>query len=694
LMPPKYTATSRLQLVTEQTGRLSVSDSASANAEVFDSFATLQTDVTLMQSETLILQVIRELKLADMKEFAYKPRFQTAEAQRQMDLPVEQSPLKRAAILAKFKAGLSVDILPGARLISVSYSSSNPKLAALITNQLVSDFVDYDIQGRYNATIKATTFLRRQLVELKSEVEQSQQRAVALQRASGMFGTDQNHSLIDSALEQLNKEVITAEANRVTKQTIYNMTRSGDLEAVADLVGVPSSSGNSQQAQNSAPLINHLRQELDDLTVEYTEAEAEYGAAHPHLIQLKEHKQALQSSLQTELSKFVERAKNEYELAVSQEDTARRRLAEQEARASQMNDQAIAYNIAKNDADSSRTLYENLLQKLKEAEVLAGLQSSRLNIVDPAAVPGDASRPKLRSILTLGLLAGVVIGILAAFLLEATDHRIRSLQEIESATQTHLLGVIPHHELSPASELQRMLNAYAMNDGSHVLATTLDAPTREEHDVADAFRWVRASLVLQGQGGVPRVLMISSAGANEGKSFTALNLAAVLTGNGNKVLLVDADLRRANLSKILYRESQIGLSEILRGVVDQLPCDQISAVSGLAFIPAGAHLSSPVDLLASNKMLRLMEEWRRDFTHVVIDTPPLLPVVDALLLSQRVDSVIVVVRSAFTQRASISRAIQLLRSADVTSINVLANAVETCSAEYSQFYGRYDSVTS
>jgi polysaccharide biosynthesis transport protein len=689
LMPAKYVATSRLQLVTNRTGQLSVGDSASANAEVFDSFTTLQTDVTLMQSDTLALQVIRELKLADRKEFAYKPQLQSAEVKRQMALPLEQAPLKRAAILAKFQSGLRVDILPGSRLIAVSYSSPNPELAALIVNRLVSDFVDYDIQVRYNTTMKATSFLRRQLMELKSEVEESQQRAVNLQKASGIFGTDQAHSLIDSGLEELNQEVLAAEANRVTKQTIYNMARNGSPEAIADLVGASSRPGGSQGAQNWVPLISHLKQELDDLNVQYAQAVNDYGSAHPLLIQMKQQREALQSSIQAELGKVVDSANGEYTLALSQEKAARNRLAEREAVASQMNDRAIAYNIAKNEADSSRTLYNNLLQKLKEAELLAGLRSSPLNVVDSAAVPGNLSKPRLRTFLMLGLLGGIVVGILAAFLFEATDHRVRSLQEIENATQTPLLGVIPQHELSRASGPNKIVPTYTITDGTCVLASNLSALARDGGVVAEAFRWVRSSLVLQGHGRIPRTFTIASANAGEGKSFTALNFAAVLTQSGSKVLLVDADLRRANLTKILNRESQAGFTEVLKGLLDPLQCAQIDAVSGLWFMPAGALLQSPVDLLGSTRMLTIMEAWRREFTHVVIDTPPLLPVVDGLVLSQLVDSVVLVARSAFTQRDSLSRAVLLLRRAGVTDINVLANAVGTNSGEYSQFYGQY-----
>jgi len=385
----------------------------------------------------------------------------------------------------------------------------------------------------------------------------------------------------------------------------------------------------------------------------------------------------------------LESAKSEYALAVSQEEAVRKRLADQQAIASRINDRAIAYNIAKNEADSGRVLYDNLLQKMKEAEVLAGLRSSRLDVVDPAAVPGNPSRPSLRIFLAAGLLGGIVIGLLGAFVLESTDHTVHTPQQIENATQIPLLGVIPQGQLSPTFESQNLLKAYAIKDGANVLAATVDAPAQDENLVADAFRWVRATLALQGNGRIPRMLLIASASASEGKSFAALNLAAVLAENGSKVLLVDGDLRRGTLSRILSRERERGLSEVLRGVADGLAYQDVNAAIGLSFLPAGALLKSPPELLASPTMLRIMQEWRREFRYVVIDTPPLLSVIDAVVLSQQVDSVVVVARSAFTQRTSILRAIALLRNAGVKHVNVLANAVKTRSTEYSRLYEQY-----
>jgi len=731
-MPPKYVAYSRLQLLNQQTGRLSLGDGAD-NGDGFDFFATLQTNVTVMQSDTLALEVIKELNLADV--FGYNPLIKTKEVRRQMALPLDQAPLKRAAILYRFQTSLNVGIVPGSRLITVSYTDSDPELAARIVNRLVSDFVEHNFEVRYDATMKATDFLSRQLVDLKGDVEKSQQRVVELQKASGMIGADENHNIIATRLEQLNNEVVAAETNRVAKEAVYNLARNGNPELVAGLVGSggttgpgpgsevtaganrvskeavynlarngnpglvagllgastngTSASATSAGAASYSPEISHLRQEEADLNMQYAQAATQYGPAYPRLIQLKEQMAALQASIQSELSMVVERAKSDYELAASQEATAKRIFTEQEAIASKMNDQAIAFTIAKNEADSSRVLYDNLLQKLKEAGVLAGLHSSDLNIVDPAGVPGARSRPRIRLYLGIGLLAGLALGVLGGFVLEALDHTVRNPEEIETTTQTPLLGVIPEARISKGTGAELWLSAYGGNGHKASGDNGAKLVSRDTAAVAEAFRWVRTSLLLPQGGETPKVFMIASAAPQEGKSFAALNLAGVLAQEGKSVLLVDADLRRGTLSKVVGHDSGEGLSELLLGSIDHVSCPQIGEVAGLLFMPSGVLLTAPGELLASPKMAELMESWRREFTYVVIDTPPILPVSDAVVLSPRVDSVIVVARSAFTQRGSISRAIRILRNAQVKNISVLVNAVDARSPEYSHFYGSY-----
>lgn len=512
------------------------------------------------------------------------------------------------------------------------------------------------------------------MADLKAKVEASQARAVQLEKESGIFGEDEHHNVVVTRLEQLGNEVTAAEANRVVKEGVYNLATSGNPDVVAGMLGA-NSELSGPGAGSSLPLLGNLRQREADLSAEYADAAAKYGPDYPRLIQLKDRLDSLRASIQAELDKVVSRAKGEYSLAASHEASAKRAFAEQKRIASQMNDKATDYLVAKHEAEANRVLYEHLLGKLKEAGVLAGLHSSDLHIVDPASVPVRPAQPNVPLYLAFGALAGMTLGMACAFVLESTDRTIRSPEEIEATSYVPVLGVIPDARLAPATGGNKRLKAQ-----------TRDPLLNSDNSVTtEAFRAVRTALMLSGV----RVLMITSSTPQEGKSFTSLNLAIALARSGKKVLLADADLRRGTLSRVLNQPSGIGLSQMLLGETDRELYRQLHKVPGLSFLPAGAPPPCPAELLGSDKMTALVENWRRQFDYVLIDTPPLLPVTDAAVLSPNVDAVIVVVRFGVTVRQSMMRTIRMLRDVQARRLGVLLNAMDVHSSEYYHYSGSY-----
>jgi capsular exopolysaccharide synthesis family protein len=579
-----------------------------------------------------------------------------------------------------------VDAVSGTRLINVSYTDSDPKMAAKIVNQLVSDFVEYTFQVRYNATAKATDWLSRQLVDLKGQVEQAQERAVQLQRDSGIFGEDEHHNIVVTRLEQLNNEVTTAEADRVLKEALYKLSRSGDAEAVSDMLGTQTGSTLSETA-NSAAVLHNLRQQEASLNAEYADALTKYGSANPRLIQIEQRRASIRASISAELAKVENRAKDQYRVAASREIAAKKAFTDQKTAASRMNNKAIDFLIAKHEADSSRELYDHLLGKLREAGVLAGLHSSELHVLDPAEVPIRPSMPNVPLYLAFGALAGMAIGMVSALIADSMDHTMRDLGDIETTTFAPLLGVVPDVASLPFAghKHPRKSERLKRPNGTHkALTSGLYNPA-----VAEAFRAVRTSLLLGEPDGARKVFIITSGMSQEGKTFTSLNLAAALACNGSKVLLVDADLRRGTLSRALNQHSGTGLSDLLLERGNGEAYRQIADVPGVTFMPAGACPRGPAELLGSRQMGATIEEWRRQFNYVLIDTPPVLPVTDAAVLSTEVDSVIVVVRFAVTSRPAIARTLRLLRDVQAPRLSVLVNAVDFHSADYYRYAGCY-----
>jgi succinoglycan biosynthesis transport protein ExoP len=711
-MTPQYKAESKLEILKQDTGGLSVSSGGTpseANSDPLDFNVTLQTQLGVLKSDVLAWQVMKELKLLGTKEAVGNSPPSYASGTPQPKQINESAPDKESArALKAFKSNLKVNAISGTRLIAVSYLDPDAKMAAKIVNQLVSDFIEYNFRVRYDATTKATDWLRGQLVELKSQVEEAQQRAVRLQKESGIFGQDEHSNIVLTRLDQLNNQVTSAEADRVIKENVYRLSRSGNPELIAGMLGTQPDR-NMPEAANPASLLNNLRQQEAVLNTEYADASTKYGPAYPRLIQIKEKLASVRSSIATELGKVAARAKNEYELAASREAAARKTFAEQKAIAAQMNDKATDYLIAKHEAESGRVLYEHLLEKLKEAGVLAGLHSSALHVVDPANVPTVPARPNVPLYLGIGAMTGVFFGLVSVFVAEAMDRTIRNVGQIETTTYVPVLGVIPDARMVSGNKLQKLLRG-SKPEAPHGTARDALVLSLSNAAVAESFRAVRTSLLLSRLDESARVLMVTSGMPQEGKSFVSLNLAATFAYSGARVLLVDADLRRGTLSRVLNQRAGPGLSDVVRGALQSgsdFPSDQvfrgdpdrvdayrqIEKIPGLTFMPAGNCCQDASELLGSQQANAIVESWRKQFDYVLIDTPPAVPVTDAVVLSRNADAVIVVVRFAVTHQPCIQRTIRLLRDVQASRLGVLVNAMDVHSPEYyhySGFYGEYE----
>lgn len=690
-MKPQYLAISRLQLLTQEMGRLSLGDSESnAGLDALDSYSSLQTFVTVLTSDRLAMQVIRELRLMDKPEFQYSPSLKTAKAKEAMSEPFERSALKRSVALTRFHAGLKVDMIPGTRVLAISYTDTDPELAAAIVNRLVSDFVEYNFRVQYDATTTGMGLLSQQMVKLKSDVDKADARAAALQKASGIVGTGEEHNIIVDRLDQLNSQLVSAQQNLIGKEIVYKLARTGNPEIVANLLGSSANSTSSASSSQGTPLINQLRQREVDLDLEYADAASKYGAAHPRIVELRERRAAVHASIQAELSRISERARSEFQLAQAQEDAARRAFVEQKAVSNTMNEHLIDYAAAKSEADDSRQIYDHLLQKLNEAGVLAGLHSSEMNILDVAEVPGSPTRPRKRLYLGIGAAGGAILGLLLAFLYEAMDCRTRKPEEIEIKIRRPVLGIIPLSEETSSTYL-----AGARTKGLISWESTgNEASTARDRTVSEAFRSVRSRLLLASPQAPPKILLVTSAMQGDGKTFTSLNLARALSQNRGSVLLVDADMREARLSEVLKQTGKCGLEEVLTGMNPSICYRKLERVPGVTFLPSGSlHGDDPAEMLGSQRMADLIRQWRREFTHVVIDSPPLLPVADAVMLSSVVDGVILLARYGVTDIRSLLRAARLLEDVNARCVGVLLNAMDTRSDEYSRYTGPRGSVS-
>jgi polysaccharide biosynthesis transport protein len=381
--------------------------------------------------------------------------------------------------------------------------------------------------------------------------------------------------------------------------------------------------------------------------VQYAQASAKFGSAYPMVKQLRNQLAQIDESIQAEISKLGARAENDYLTAKQTEDSLRRSFESQKAEANRLNDKAVQYTILKQDVESSRRLYDDLLGKLKEGGILAGLHSTNIVVLDPARTSATPARPIYLLNLAVGFAVGLFAGLAFAFVREGLDDALYTPEDVETTAMLPCVGIVP--ELSSCTEIPRRLRSVTPD----VTMLSLAAPASR---LAESYRAVRTWIFNSDPEKAPRVIMITSALPREGKTTTSLNTAIALAQDGTKVLAMEADLRRPS-----FHTSVSGSTNGLVGLLtDPEACKYEfiphPMVPNLFVLPAGVRTSNPAELLGSERMKRFVEFLRTKFDFIVIDTPPILSFTDAAIVSRYADAVLFVVRSERTSKQSCLRA--------------------------------------
>jgi len=458
------------------------------------------------------------------------------------------------------------------------------------------------------------------------------------------------------------------------KQAGYQIAKTGNAELISSV-----SSGNlfgSLAGINNNPLalIQNLRAQQAELKVQYAQATAKFGIAYPKLIQLRSQAQELEGEIQAEIGKVAARAENDYLAARNTENMLRASFERQKEEANKLNDSAVRYTIMKREAESNRELYNGLLNKLKEAGVLAGLRSTNVVVVDPARTAAKPAHPNYPLNLGLALGIGILGGIGLAFAREGLDTTVRTPEQVEAVAGLPAVGIIP--ELAARKRTARTVA---------IECSILDSPSS---GLAESYRALRTALLFSNGDVPPKVILVTSALPQEGKTSVSLNSAMALAQQGARVLLIDADLRRPELHSCVGVPSEPGLGELL-SYEASLPFDAAASpkVPDLFFLPAGRLRPNAAEVLGSPRMRRLLNGCRERFDFIVMDTPPVLAVTDAVVLSKSADAVLLVVRSAQTSEQSLLRARDLLLRVNARIAGVLVNRAKVHSADYYDSYG-------
>jgi succinoglycan biosynthesis transport protein ExoP len=640
----------------------------------------LDTEVHILRSDLLALQVMRELNMdKDQSGASPSTGLQTTDAL-QPDSP------KMSGMLAAFKSKLNVSLETGTRIIQIRYLSPSPDRAAQVVNTLMHTYVEQNFKTRFESTMQASDWLSKQLVGMQIKVETSQEKLVKYQKEHDILGIDEKQNIITSKLDELNKGLTEAEADRMEKESVYRLVQNNDTDA-GSAAAIGNSISQTSGANTTSTLLEKLREQEADIKIQVAQLSTQFGPAYPKVAQLNNQAKEVDAQIQAELRKVSSRLRGDYLASLQREQMLREAMEKQKQEANKLNESAIEYSILKRDLESNRTLYEGLLERLKEAGVTAGLRSNNFRIVDAARKPMIPAEPNIPRNLTFALALGLTTGIGLAFVLEGLDNTVRTPEQAQAISALPSLGMIP-------------LGSLIGEVGGPRLAVTTSKETvelvtqaRPQSQMAESYRALRTSLLLTSLGAPPKVILITSALPQEGKTTTSLNTAIVLAQKGSRVLLIDADMRRPSVHKALGMGPRTGLSNVLTGNAQlHNAIVRSTLIPTLYILTAGTPPPNPAELLASANMRDVLNELREQYDHIVIDTPPTLSVTDAVIVSTSADSVVLVIRSGQTTRQALRRARDLLVRVNARIAGVLLNAADLKSADYYYYYeyrGKY-----
>jgi succinoglycan biosynthesis transport protein ExoP len=668
-----YQATARIEIDPENRNVLPFGANGDMSYDMAEDFEVyVQTQSKILVSQTMAMETIKSLNLDQDPRFGGRP----VNPSTVPVVPASDGSQPVSPALGAFLGGLSVKLVPNSRLMDVTFTGTDAKLAATIVNAHINNFIEENFRSRYEATTQASTWLAGQLDELKAKVEDSEDKRIEYERTNQIWTIDEKQDVTTQKVSDLEKEVTEAQSDRIAKEAVYQLVQAGNYDALAPV--------------RQSPVIQDILKQQSDLSTQYTEALSQYGPKFPKVVRLQEQLDDLNGLLDKEKKNIANQVEADYRSSRQRELLLQQTLDQQKTEASAMADKMVQYNILTRDAEANKQLYDGMLEKLKEAGISAGLRSSNIRVVDPATPPSGPSSPQRTRNIMLAAMVGLLGGIGLALVREYLDNTVKNPDDIESLSRLPSLAVVPEFANGNGRGGRPKVLKGAIASGQEQVE--LVSHHQPQSQISEAFRALRTSLLLSQADYPPQVILLTSALPREGKTTAAVNLAVTLANLGDKTLLVDADLRKPGVSRALNLADgkHAGLSSYLAGVSTlDLVTVPHPVITNLAIIPTGPVPPNPADLLASHRLSDMIVELRKRYKFIVIDSPPIMAATDAVILSVLVDGVLIVVRSGQTPKEAFTRTQNLLTSVKSRVLGVVLNAVDSKSPDYYYSYRYY-----
>jgi capsular exopolysaccharide synthesis family protein len=613
-----------------------------------------ETQRQLIQSRTLARRVINQLNLE--RNVASTGLISRLKSMIGLQNSSQNS---SSAIETAFLDSLSVTPVSNSQLIQINYESKEPRLAAEIANAVTKTFVRMNLERRYDTASYSKDFLTTSLNKTKKDLETSERQLNKYATKHRIVQVSDGEDSNTHALKKMAEELVTAEKERIEAESAYLQSKQTSSDENITSVRILKD-----------PYIQSLKKTIARLEANSQEILKKYSPRSERAKRIKKQIDEVRSQINIESYAIKSALKSEFSAAQQKEDMIRLQLGKLKTETLELQRKSIKYNTLQREVNSNGVLYNDLLAQLKKVSIAGNVDNNNISIIDKAGIPYKKYKPNVKTNLIFGLLLGLLLGMGAAFLREFMDDSVKNPNELERITGLPVLGMLPALKVT------------------HPRTVALQTYHEPKSPLAEAVRSLRTSLRFSTREGAPKSTFITSSAAGEGKSSVALNLATAYAQGGNKVLLIDADLRNPSLHKLFKLENYQGLTNYLAGGGTSSEISHPTMIKNLFAITSGPIPPDPVELLSGKRMETLLSNASADFDYIIIDGPPVLGLADALVISELCDATILAVEAGKTRKVTLMKSLKRLERAKTNIVGLLFTRVDrsVVDADYHEDY--------
>ena len=655
-----YTASATLQIDRQATQVFDNGADVAPAESMIQGEEFFQTQYGLLRSRSLAERIVDSLGLASSDSFLEEmgvdvPRGDEGTA-------AERTRRRRELALTTVQENFGVSPVRGSRLVKISFDSPNPTLSARIVNAFAEAFIQSNLERRFESTAYVRDFLEERIAQTKSRLEDAERQLVAyagqqqiINLSDSTAPNAQQESLVSRTLGTLNNSLAAAHAERIAAESRWRQANSSALMNLPEVL--------------ENPAVQRLSEERAKVSAEYEQKLSVYKPDYPEMQQLSARLAELDSEIASIAGSIRASVRAQYQIANDEERALEAQVNALKGDVLDLRNRSIQYNILQREVDTSRTLYDGLLQRYKEVGVAGGVTANNISIVDRAVAPDRPSKPNLLLNIAIAGLLGLGLGVLSALLLEALDETLEKPEDVEEKLGLPVLGVVPLLEkgVTPIAALSDVRSGFS-----------------------EAYYSIRTALQFSTPEGAPASLLITSSRPAEGKSTTAYAIALNLARIGHRVLLADGDLRNPSMHRVVGVENDAGMSNLLSGNGELSALTKRTAQDGLDFLACGPLPPNPAELWGGDRLRKLLEDVSASYDHIVIDGPPVLGFADAPLLASAVQGAVLVVESKQTRRAQARGALRRLIIGDTHLLGAILTKFNVKATRYGGYDYAYD----